>query len=509
MTESSEPRTVGRYQLLALLGEGGAANTFRATDVESGEEYAVKELRLLKSSHAKQIELFERECATLRELDHPQIPTFIDSVVERRDETISLYLVQELVLGDSLQSLLDDGNYFSAVETVEIMKSCLEPLLYLHEREPPLFHRDIKPANVIRRPDGSCVLLDFGAVREAVLDGRSGGSSVVGTFGYMAPEQFQARAYPATDLYGIAATALHLLTGVEPGRFPIRRLKPDIHKFLRTDAHLAAILDILLEPAAEDRYSSAASLRNALERWEATRGTAPSSSVRRRAAELDGESEGEAPPSVSVALEQIYVPDDTAPRLTLDDLDAIEPNRELLPRRPRGKTAPQQLAKDSKGTRTPVVTERSPWWELFLPGGQGAELGGLGFVFVGAVLAAYAFLAELDYNGQFWTTAGAIVGAYGLAVAAIGRRAAGRSAVRGRARSARPVVQRIIKRVALVGPAEWIVVYSFLGPDELHYTNSFRLPSGHAAREIAKDPDRLAVKYKAHDPTHSILTQRK
>lgn len=507
MPEPTEPRTIGRYQLKALLGEGGAANTYRATDLESGAEYAVKELRVLKSSHAKQIELFERECAILRELNHPQIPTFIDSVVERRDETISLYLVQELVAGDSLQALLDEGIYFSALETVEIMKSCLEPLHYLHERDPPLFHRDIKPANVIRRPDGSCVLVDFGAVREAVLDGRSGGSSVVGTFGYMAPEQFQARAYPATDLYGIAATALHLLTGVEPGRFPLRRLKPDIHKFLRTDAHLAAILDILLEPAAEDRYSSAASLRNALERWEATRGAEPSSSIARRAPELDGNhgNDDEDSPTVSVSVEGVGVSDDTAPRLTLDDLDVIDPDRELLVRRPKRQTSPQQLSKDVKGTRTPVVTSRAPWWELFVPGGQGAELGGLAFVFAGALLAAYAFLGDLDYNGQFWMIAGVVVGIYGLAVAAAGRRSAGRSAVKGRARSARPVIQRIVKRVALLGPTEWIVVYTFLGPDELHYSNVFRLPSGRAAREVAKDPGRLTVKYQPHDPTHSVL----
>jgi serine/threonine protein kinase len=513
MSEPAEKRQIGRYELLALLGEGGAANTFRARDVESDAECAVKELRVLKSSNAKQIELFERECVILRELDHPQIPTFIDSVVERRDETISLYLVQELVRGQSLHSILESGEYFSARETVEIMRSCLEPLRYLHERHPPLFHRDIKPANVIRRPDGSCVLVDFGAVREAVLDGKSGGSSVVGTFGYMAPEQFQARAYPATDLYGNAATALHLLTGVEPGRFPLRRLKPDIHKFLRTDAHLAAILDILLEPAAEDRYSSAGSLINALERWETTRGEDREANRAQRAPELDEVDQGDDSPTVSVAPDLVApmspaVSEDTAPRLTLDDLDAFAPNRELQPRRSQT-SAPQQLKKGTKGTRTPVLTETAPLWELLVPGGQGAPIGGLLFVFAGAGLAAYAFLANLAYNAQAWALVGAIVGVYGLAVSTFGRRAAGRSAVSGRARSTNPEVGKIVKRVAWLGAPEWIVEYSFVGPDELHYGNEFRLPSGRAAREIAKDPNRLTVKYQADDPTLSILVPRR
>ena len=516
MSEPAEPRQIGRYELQTLLGEGGAANTFRARDLETDAEYAVKELRVLKSSHAKQIELFERECAILRELDHPQIPTFIDSVVERRDETISLYLVQELVRGQSLQSFLDSGEYFSAREAVEIMRSCLEPLQYLHQRNPPLFHRDIKPANVIRRPDGSCVLVDFGAVREAVLDGKSGGSSVVGTFGYMAPEQFQARAYPATDLYGIAATALHLLTGVEPGRYPLRRLKPDIHKFLRTDAHLAAILDILLEPASEDRYSSAASLINALERWETTRGSDPSANERRRAPELDGSKEAaeeSTPPTVRVAAELVAprpppLNDDTAPRLTLDDLDAFAPDRELEPVRSKP-TGPQQLKKGTKGTRTPVMSERAPPWELLVPGGQGASVGGIGFVFLGAAVALYAFLGNLAYNAQAWMVTGGLIGAYGLVVATSARRAVGRNSVSGRARSTEPEVRKIVKRVAWLGAAEWIVVYSFLGPDELHYSNAFRLPSGRAAREIAKDPNRLTVKYQADDPTLSILVPRR
>jgi len=280
---SDADRRIGPYRLLHLLGEGGAARTWAATDPRDGAPLAVKELQLLKTAHPKQIELFERECAILRDLEHAQIPTFIQTIVERHAETLSLYLVQERIVGRSLQQLLDLGVTFAAPDVVAVMRSALLPLSYLHQRTPPLYHRDIKPSNIIIRVDGTCVLIDFGAVREALADPRAGGSSVVGTFGYMAPEQFQARAWAATDLYALGATAIHLLTGIEPGRFEIRRLKPDFHDALDTDPHLAAILDLLLEPNVEDRYATTEALVRALDRWESKHGDGRTDDERLRA----------------------------------------------------------------------------------------------------------------------------------------------------------------------------------------------------------------------------------
>lgn len=279
---SGAGRKIGPYRLDSMLGEGGAARTWLAIDERDQKRYAIKELQLVKSSNAKQVELFERECAILKELEHPQIPRFIETIVERRAETMSLFLVQELVDGRSLQQILDAGAQPSSDDVVAIMRSCLGPLEYLHGRAKPLYHRDLKPSNILLRNDGTCVLVDFGAVREAIADPRTGGSSVVGTFGYMAPEQFQARAYPSTDLYALGATALHLATSRDPGSFEIKRLKPDFHAAMKDDVHLAAILDLLLEPAVEDRYASTHSLLRALDRWQATRADRTDASVRLR-----------------------------------------------------------------------------------------------------------------------------------------------------------------------------------------------------------------------------------
>lgn len=262
-----ESRVVGKYELLEVLGEGGLATTYLARHHDRNRLVAIKAIQLVKSKNRRQIEMFEREADALRALEHPQIPTFYETMMGESDETITLYMVQEYVPGRSLHHRLSDGHAFSPASVVEIMLSCLAPLEYLHGLSPPLFHRDIKPSNIIMRSDGTCVLVDFGAVREALADPKVAGSSVVGTFGYMAPEQFQARALAPTDLYSLGATAVHLLSGRSPEKMEIRRLKPNIHRYIDVDSHLAAVLDLLMEPAAEDRYQSALSLRNALQRW--------------------------------------------------------------------------------------------------------------------------------------------------------------------------------------------------------------------------------------------------
>src|SRR5262249_48199659 len=117
-----------------------------------------------------------------------------------------------------------------------------------------------------RRPDGSFALVDFGAVRDRLKP--EGGSTVVGTFGYMAPEQLQGRALPATDVYSVGATALRLLTGREPETLPHRGLGIDVALALGAGADplLREALSRMLDPDPDRRASSLVPLLARLDR---------------------------------------------------------------------------------------------------------------------------------------------------------------------------------------------------------------------------------------------------
>jgi len=125
---------------------------------------------------------------------------------------------------------------------------------------PPVIHRDIKPANLIRRPDGRRALVDFGGVRVALRP--EGGSTVVGTFGYMAPEQLHGEAKPATDIYGLGATLAALATGIEADKLPRRGLKVDLIQVMAMSP-LRDLLDRMLEPDPDQRLASVAAVRQA------------------------------------------------------------------------------------------------------------------------------------------------------------------------------------------------------------------------------------------------------
>lgn len=277
----------GRFVITGVIANGGQATTYEGIDKTNGSRVAIKRFSVRGASSWKEVELAERETRVLSGLDHPGLP----KVVSHFEEAGALYLVLDFIEGSTLEQLRSEHR-LSQSDVLDYLRQVADILEYLHAQSPPIVHRDIKPRNLIRRPDGSIVLVDFGSVRDRLKT--EGGSTVVGTFGYMAPEQFQGRAMPASDTYGAAATALAILTGQDPDQLPHQGLKLDVARALggSTSPGLQALLSATLDPNPDSRP---ASLKAALARYvpagrasnEAPSATAAQERPRRRQARRD------------------------------------------------------------------------------------------------------------------------------------------------------------------------------------------------------------------------------
>jgi serine/threonine protein kinase len=244
----------GRYMVVGVLGAGSQGETLAGTDTTTGRAVAIKRFSVRGAASWKDVELAEREARVLQALEHPRLPRYIDHF----EEDGALFLVMERVEGESLAVLRKRNGTLAKSDVVRMLADVGEVLDYLHGRAPPIIHRDIKPSNVIRRPDGSFCLVDFGSVRDSLKP--EGGSTVVGTFGFMAPEQFQGRALPQSDVYSLGATALTLLTGRDPEELPHRGLAIDVVQALPHEPAFARVLTRMLDPDPDRRATRVAPL---------------------------------------------------------------------------------------------------------------------------------------------------------------------------------------------------------------------------------------------------------
>jgi serine/threonine protein kinase len=222
------PLIGGRYRLGPQLGKGSQGEIFLARDDKAkgadAREVIVK--RLTPKGSWKSFELFEREAKVLAQLRHAGVPRHL-ATIEEPPGTFNL--VMQRAPGENLRDLTARRR-LSQLELRDVLIRALEILDYLHTRSPPVVHRDIKPSNIVRAPDGRVALVDFGGVLEAARD--KGGSTIVGTFGYMAPEQLHGQATPATDIYALGATIVALAGGIEPEDVPRKGLRMNLDKHL-------------------------------------------------------------------------------------------------------------------------------------------------------------------------------------------------------------------------------------------------------------------------------------
>jgi Protein kinase domain len=255
----------GGYAVDRVLVSNAHGRMYAARDVD-GKQVALKELVFVQSPSVEALAAFEREARFLRALDHPAIPRFCASFQEETGVRTRYYLAQELVVGEPLDDRLEE-HFFSEAEIAGIARQVLDVLVYLQALSPMVIHRDIKPANLLRRPDGTIAVVDFGA---AHVQGMTVGSTAIGTFGYMPLEQLAGEVDATTDLYALGASLLHLLTRREPWRLLQSGLladaDPNVGRRMRT------FLATLVAPNPRDRFRSAAEARDALDRLERGRG---------------------------------------------------------------------------------------------------------------------------------------------------------------------------------------------------------------------------------------------
>ncbi|MEX2283784.1 MAG: serine/threonine-protein kinase [Gemmatimonadota bacterium] len=263
-TNLTDALIAGRYQLQSALGRGSFGHTFLARDRHTDRNVAIKLLDPRSMADWKDAERFEREAAVLKSLRHHGIPEVHELIKDQWQGAEAAFLVMEYVDGTSLAQLIDEHRQ---LDPADVINSCLELLSileYLHSRVPPVLHRDIKPANIIVRANGLPALVDFGSVRRVFMGPDEFGSTVAGTYGYMPYEQYMGQATPASDLYALGATLLHLVTGRPPREFMTDQGRIQVPETLPGDSRLRPVIAQMLKPSPAERFQSARAARQAL-----------------------------------------------------------------------------------------------------------------------------------------------------------------------------------------------------------------------------------------------------
>jgi serine/threonine protein kinase len=222
-------QTIGRYEIVSVLGQGGFGITYRARDIQLGREVAIKEylpsalaireggitVMPRTSKMADDFDWgrdrFTTEGRTLATLH--RVPAIVQ-VFDFLQANGTAYIIMELLHGETLEDRIAREGHLKADEIDRILWPLLDGLERVHTAG--FLHRDIKPANILLDAEGHPTLIDFGASR-AAMAGRTTALTAIFTPGYAAPEQMtSAKQGPWTDIYALSATLYHSIVGKPP-----------------------------------------------------------------------------------------------------------------------------------------------------------------------------------------------------------------------------------------------------------------------------------------------------
>jgi formylglycine-generating enzyme required for sulfatase activity/tRNA A-37 threonylcarbamoyl transferase component Bud32 len=260
---------LGRYRPVDALAKGAFGKTFVAVDEAkpSKPRCVIKQFAPKDPASASiALRLFQHEAEQLDRLGkHPQIPELMAHFEQDKRQ----YIVQEYVEGQNLRDEVKSNGCFNEAAITELLHSMLPVLHFIHKSG--VIHRDIKPENIIRRgTDKSLFLIDFGAAKHAASEtALAAPGTVIGTPHYDAPEQAVGQATFASDIYGLGATCIHLMTGQSPNYKLYSHANGGWiwREFLQDDffsEDLGAVLDQMLARELKNRYKSAEEVLQAL-----------------------------------------------------------------------------------------------------------------------------------------------------------------------------------------------------------------------------------------------------
>lgn len=257
-----------RYQVEQQLGKKSGRWTLKARDLQTDELVILKVLFLDDSLQQTDLKLFKREAEALKLLAHEATPRYrgyFEMNLPTKDS--AMVLVQSYVDGVSLQTYLASPRTFNQTEVVAIARQVLPILDSLHHHDPVIIHRDIRPSNILLQPGlpvatAKVFLVDFGTVK-AFSSGNTS-MTMVGTDGYLPPEQAAGRVLAVSDLYSLGATLAQCLTGKSPQAMRGSGLRLHVEEHVDLTPDFADWLKQMVAPSLDRRWPSAKAALEAL-----------------------------------------------------------------------------------------------------------------------------------------------------------------------------------------------------------------------------------------------------